>query len=387
MTYLLRLSACLLLCVSLNSFGGLHTRDLDGDLSNGHEGVYDDVLDITWLAKPCTQMDILALFLENGCHIPELGQISWMWDTIQTQYLSRLNNHNDTGFWGVNNWRLATMTPASPEGTNEFGQFTFNYDCGHVYACNKVTHDGSGDRGYNISRTTNELGYHYYINFGLSPGVGVDDADATSNEEAMALFDLDFFIPRAPNNDKVRWFLMNKSDWRGSPVGPCERSQYPCNSGVYFDFGSGRTTIDSNASGNVGVWLVFDGDIAPKSGVGRTAGATTPDGSVAGQLHYKNITDLNDGDYYSIVQPPNDGLALVDKESGQWLYKTNRGTPGNDFFVVKIIADNGTTFYQNIEIAITEGAATKNVPAMGGLGMAALLVSMLSLGTLRLRKK
>ena len=50
MTYLLRLVACLFLCVSLNSFGALSIRDLDGDWSNGHEGVYDDVLDITWLA-------------------------------------------------------------------------------------------------------------------------------------------------------------------------------------------------------------------------------------------------------------------------------------------------------------------------------------------------
>ena len=50
MTYLLRLVACLLLCVSLNSFAALSIRDLDGDWSNGHEGVYDDVLDITWLA-------------------------------------------------------------------------------------------------------------------------------------------------------------------------------------------------------------------------------------------------------------------------------------------------------------------------------------------------
>ena len=50
MTYLLRFVACLFLCVSLNTFAALSIRDLDGDWSNGHEGVYDDVLDITWLA-------------------------------------------------------------------------------------------------------------------------------------------------------------------------------------------------------------------------------------------------------------------------------------------------------------------------------------------------
>ena len=58
MTYLLRLVTCLFLFVSLNSFGALHPRELDGDTSNGHEGVYDDVLDITWLARPCANDDV-----------------------------------------------------------------------------------------------------------------------------------------------------------------------------------------------------------------------------------------------------------------------------------------------------------------------------------------
>ena len=49
MSYLLRLSACLLLCVSLNSFGGLQPRDFDGDYSTA-EAFYDDILNITWWA-------------------------------------------------------------------------------------------------------------------------------------------------------------------------------------------------------------------------------------------------------------------------------------------------------------------------------------------------
>ncbi|MGB5326134.1 MAG: hypothetical protein WBN40_12015, partial [Pseudomonadales bacterium] len=36
---------------SLSAQAALTAVDLDGDLSNGHEGVYDDVLDITWLAN------------------------------------------------------------------------------------------------------------------------------------------------------------------------------------------------------------------------------------------------------------------------------------------------------------------------------------------------
>lgn len=71
-THLLRLSACLFLCVSLNSFAALSIRDLDGDWSNGHEGVYDDVLDITWLADPL----LIATFdsdndgLSDEWHLP-----------------------------------------------------------------------------------------------------------------------------------------------------------------------------------------------------------------------------------------------------------------------------------------------------------------------------
>ena len=38
------------LTVSLSVNAALSIRDLDGNWSNGHEGVYDDVLDITWLA-------------------------------------------------------------------------------------------------------------------------------------------------------------------------------------------------------------------------------------------------------------------------------------------------------------------------------------------------
>ena len=43
-------SLILLLLFSSQAFGALSIRDLDGNWSNGHEGVYDDVLDVTWLA-------------------------------------------------------------------------------------------------------------------------------------------------------------------------------------------------------------------------------------------------------------------------------------------------------------------------------------------------
>ena len=43
-------SLIFLLLFSSQASGALSIRDLDGDWSNGHEGVYDDVLDITWLA-------------------------------------------------------------------------------------------------------------------------------------------------------------------------------------------------------------------------------------------------------------------------------------------------------------------------------------------------
>ena len=39
-----------ILTASAASYAALAPVDLDGDLSNGHEGVYDDIPNITWLA-------------------------------------------------------------------------------------------------------------------------------------------------------------------------------------------------------------------------------------------------------------------------------------------------------------------------------------------------
>ena len=44
------ITVALSLLISSLAYSALSIRDLDGDWSNGYEGVYDDVLDITWLA-------------------------------------------------------------------------------------------------------------------------------------------------------------------------------------------------------------------------------------------------------------------------------------------------------------------------------------------------
>ena len=101
-TYLLRLSACLFLCVSLNTFAALSIRDLDGDWFNGHEGVYDDVLDITWLAD--------ANYVNtSGYSTMVAGAINWSEAQLFVNQLS-LGDYNE--------WRLPSVGSSPSTGSN-----------------------------------------------------------------------------------------------------------------------------------------------------------------------------------------------------------------------------------------------------------------------------
>jgi hypothetical protein len=128
MTYLLRLVACLFLCVSLNSFGALHIRDLDGDWSNGHEGVYDDVLDITWLAD--------ANYAQTSGYDDD-GFMIW-------------NEANDWAagltLSGYTDWRLGNTVDIGNDGCNFSNSGT---DC-----------------GYNVDTSTGEMASLFYDTLG-----------------------------------------------------------------------------------------------------------------------------------------------------------------------------------------------------------------------------
>ncbi|MDB4528726.1 DUF1566 domain-containing protein [Pseudomonadales bacterium] len=128
------LIAATLLALSCSSNAALEMRDLDGDLSNGHEGVYDDVLDITWLANA------------NSAG----GQLSW---NAAEDFVTNLNS---TSHLGVTAWRQPTASNCV--GTN----------CGNV-----------------ASDTDDELGYQFFQNFGATAGSNITSGTNSTN---LALF-------------------------------------------------------------------------------------------------------------------------------------------------------------------------------------------------------
>lgn len=131
------------LAMSSISFAALFARDLDGNLSNGHEGVYDDVLGITWLADA-----------NAG------GLMTWQ----------------DANNWAANfaingfaDWRLPSLIPVN--GTN----FQVDFSSGRIF-------DGSQDASYNVGQVGSasqgflgsEFAYHFYINLGAEAQTNVD---------------------------------------------------------------------------------------------------------------------------------------------------------------------------------------------------------------------
>ena len=147
-TLLLRLVACLLLSVSLNSFGALSIRDLDGDWSNGHEGVYDDVLNITWMADANAvsaffSADDLLQRTQSGDFTYLLGG-----DARHAGGSGLIYGYNGgSGYLGINSWRLPHAAPVG--GSEEYleGELSYNYhmnlggvDCfGDIAGCTNQT--------------------------------------------------------------------------------------------------------------------------------------------------------------------------------------------------------------------------------------------------------
>ena len=117
------------LLISNFSLAALAIRDLDGDWSNGHEGVYDDVLNITWLADAVMTSSSgygadFLLGIPDGSR-DYTGRISH--GTAHGQ-ISSMNSHDaGDGYLGVNNWRLPHAAPVG--GSEEYleGELSYNY--------------------------------------------------------------------------------------------------------------------------------------------------------------------------------------------------------------------------------------------------------------------
>ncbi len=137
------------MAMSSYSAAALHIRDLDGDWSNGHEGVYDDVLDITWLADG--NLASTNTFSVTGIDLqgPLIGFMSW--STAET-FVDAANSYNGSGYLAVDSWRLPTAS----------GCLGFN--CGNSTAASE-----------------DEFGYHFYQNFGASVGNSILEGTKTYN--------------------------------------------------------------------------------------------------------------------------------------------------------------------------------------------------------------
>ena len=156
MKFLLRVVACLFLFVSLNSFGALSIRDLDGDWSNGHEGVYDSVLDITWLADAN---------YADGTGFLNSGRFNWSEANVFAQ---------DFVFGDFDAWRLPSILDHPPSQHYGYGygsyqnetelnyifQEVLNYNTGGPFSANFIDSESGIEHSINNAEYT---GHTYWF--------------------------------------------------------------------------------------------------------------------------------------------------------------------------------------------------------------------------------
>ena len=226
------------------SFAALEVRDLDGNLGNGHEAVYDTVLDITWLAD-ANLADSITFGVAG---INSKGEMDWH---AANNFIAAMNADNGgNGYLGVNNWRLSTTAPVN--GTAFFEDPSDPYN------------DGGADRAYNIGAPVGpdnpygksenfllaEMSYFYYNTLGGRPfqygdglvrdvklGKSVSGADDATNTANLALFD----------NIEDRLY------WLGTELDASNAFNFS------MSHGSQRSTLKTNDDRYV--WAVAQGDV------------------------------------------------------------------------------------------------------------------------------
>jgi len=204
--FLLRLVACLFLCVSLNTFAALSIRDLDGDWSNGHEGVYDDVLAITWLAD--SNYAKTSGFDSDGKVALQKAK-DWA---------------NDLTYSGFSAWRLPTgalydATCEYQPSSQHTGNYSYGLGCNNSELGNLFYSSLSGQSGISILEESNS---------DISYFAGITQADPS--------YLLDISLPQAAGGDTFNFYI--------GPTG----------------IGAGATWYGSPHNEHK-VWLVHDGDI------------------------------------------------------------------------------------------------------------------------------
>ena len=172
-------SLIFLLLVSFNATAALSIRDLDGDWSNGFEGVYDDVLGITWLADA------------NYAHTIGEGRNGGTFG-----YYGAVNFVDSLSFHAGNEWRLPSIKDSTYEfmccNENNSAELENLY---YLTLSNDLRNDL--DSPLNIS-FTDVLGGTYsfsnvsqngYVPNGFNKGYWYSDQLSTSNFHSFRFFD------------------------------------------------------------------------------------------------------------------------------------------------------------------------------------------------------
>lgn len=129
-----------LLAVSASTLLSLETPLASATLLDRGGGLlYDTTLDVTWLSD--------ANYARTSGFDPTDGQMSFAAAADWVSHLSYL--HTPSGQI-ITGWRLPKVTPQNGASFN----YTFQYD-------------GMSDNGFNISATSSELGYMFFVNLGL----------------------------------------------------------------------------------------------------------------------------------------------------------------------------------------------------------------------------
>ena len=154
MTYLLRLVACLFLCVSLNSFGALYDR--------GNGLIYDDVLNITWMqdanyaqTSGYAAANVAGSGNSGPVNIQADGRMGWSAAITWAEQLE---------YEGYDDWRLASAGSAPTSGYN-----ITNGELGHMFYNNlgntaEYPFNEYSSRNFSFTDATTGAGEKYFVN-------------------------------------------------------------------------------------------------------------------------------------------------------------------------------------------------------------------------------
>lgn len=196
-------------CAAAPSHAALVAVDLDGNAGNGHEAVYDTVLDITWLADAN-----LAASNNFGITTNPDGSMNW----IEAEaFIAAMNVSGGLGYLGVNTWRQTTASGCDGNG------------------CGDVPHD-----------TADELGYHYHQNFGATTGNPMISGANTANAALFSNIEASYYWTQDEPDPTRAWL---------------------------FSANIGRQTFGLKAANDFFVWAVADGNVGSANAVPVPAAA------------------------------------------------------------------------------------------------------------------